>query len=116
MVVAGAILTGTLVVGRNYGPTYYAQYGGNLQQAGMIIKFNVFIQCEKSDILICYIVPTHQTVIFLYWIDAQRPGEENYELYYNHEDRNYYYRQKVCNNKLDYIFISYAKNTNPSCY
>ena len=47
MVVAGAILTGTLVVGRNYGPTYYAQYGGNLQQAGMIIKFNVFIQCEK---------------------------------------------------------------------
>ena len=41
MVVAGAILTGTLVVGRNYGPTYYAQYGGNLQQAGMIIKFNV---------------------------------------------------------------------------
>ena len=47
MVVAGAILTGTLVVGRNYGPTYYAQYGGNLQQAGMIINFNVFIQCEK---------------------------------------------------------------------
>ena len=50
MVVAGAILTGTLVVGRNYGPTYYAQYGGNLQQAGMIIKFNVFIQCEKNNI------------------------------------------------------------------
>ena len=49
MVVAGAILTGTLVVGRNYGPTYYAQYGGNLQQAGMIIKFNVFIQCEKIN-------------------------------------------------------------------
>ena len=51
VVVAGAILTGTLVVGRNYGPTYYAQYGGNLQQAGMIIKFNVFIQCEKKNIL-----------------------------------------------------------------
>ena len=51
MVVAGAILTGTLVVGRNYGPTYYAQYGGNLQQAGMIIKFNVFIQCEKKYII-----------------------------------------------------------------
>ena len=52
MVVAGAILTGTLVVGRNYGPTYYAQYGGNLQQAGMIINFNVFIQCvnERSNI------------------------------------------------------------------
>lgn len=63
VVVAGAILTGTLVVGRNYGPTYYAQYGGNLQQAGMIIKFNVFIQCEKK---IYYIAPTHQTVIFLY--------------------------------------------------
>ena len=47
MVVAGAILTGTLVVGRNYGPTYYAQYGGNLQQAGMIINFNVFIQCKQ---------------------------------------------------------------------
>ena len=47
VVVAGAILTGTLVVGRNYGPTYYGQYGGNLQQAGMVIKFNVFIQCEK---------------------------------------------------------------------
>ena len=61
MVVAGAILTGTLVVGRNYGPTYYAQYGGNLQQAGMIIKFNVFIQCEKILMKekIYYIVPTH---------------------------------------------------------
>ena len=68
VVVAGAILTGTLVVGRNYGPTYYAQYGGNLQQAGMIIKFNVFIQCEKILMKdkIYYIVPTHQIVIFLY--------------------------------------------------
>ena len=63
MVVAGAILTGTLVVGRNYGPTYYAQYGGNLQQAGMIINFNVFIQCinernhtfNSSDPLNCHI-------------------------------------------------------------
>ena len=63
MVVAGAILTGTLVVGRNYGPTYYAQYGGNLQQAGTIMQFNVFIQFEQK---IYHILPTHQTVIFHY--------------------------------------------------
>ena len=34
LVSIAAILTSALVGGRVYGPTYYAQYGGNLQPFG----------------------------------------------------------------------------------
>ena len=42
----GSILTSALVAGRIYGPTYYAQYGGNLQPAG-----NVYLSYEYETIL-----------------------------------------------------------------
>ena len=33
------LFTSALVGGRVYGPTYYAQYGGNLQPLGNILQF-----------------------------------------------------------------------------
>ena len=38
-----AILTSTLVGGRVYGPTYYAQYGGNLQPLGKNLHCSAII-------------------------------------------------------------------------
>ena len=38
VVSVAAIFSSALVGGRVYGPTYYAQYGGNLQPAGKTFK------------------------------------------------------------------------------
>ena len=38
IVSVAAILTSAIVGGRVYAPTYYAQYGGNLQPSGNISK------------------------------------------------------------------------------
>ena len=103
-----AILSSALVGGRVYGPTYYAQYGGNLQPAGKTFKsFHHLLVLDIWNLQ--NINQFIKTIYFSFEAENRQSGHGDYELYYDHEDKNYYYRQKV--NVCYQCFNSIIKQT-----